>query len=75
MAPGHTHMEADTIHAAIETHKKKTTAEIEVPHDWSNFIKTVQRHPPLHVIEMLQNDFLNFASLLTTTLIHRKKMS
>lgn len=73
MEPGHTHMEADTIHAAIESSKKKTTVEIEVPHDWTNFIKSVRRSPPLEVIEMQQMDFLNFKSLLTSKLVHRKQ--
>ena len=73
MEPGHSHMEADNIHAAIETAKKKTTAEIEVPHDWCNFIKNIRRNPPLDVVEMQQKGFLNFSSLLDDKLVHRKK--
>ncbi|XP_073983727.1 uncharacterized protein [Rhodnius prolixus] len=33
LEPGHTHLEADTIHAAIEKVKKNTTAKIEIPRD------------------------------------------
>ncbi|KAF2880914.1 hypothetical protein ILUMI_25263 [Ignelater luminosus] len=70
---GHTHMEADTIHAAIEKTKRNTTAEIEVPK--ANLIRLTQRKPPIKVIELEQKDFLNFKFLLTKTLIHRKKKS
>ncbi|XP_031328822.1 uncharacterized protein LOC116159878 [Photinus pyralis] len=73
MEPGHTHMEADTIHAVIEAAKRKTTAEIEVPHDWCNFIRNIRRSPPLQVVEMPQKEFLNFSSLLSDKLVHRKK--
>lgn len=37
LVPGHTHMECDTVHAAIERKKKKTTASIHHPRDWHNF--------------------------------------
>lgn len=42
-------------------------------HDWCNFIKSVYRKNPLDVIEMSQNDFLNFATVLNSSLVHRKK--
>lgn len=70
---GHTHMEADTIHAAIEKTKKRTTAEIELPRDWANLIRLVPRKPPIKVIEMEQDEFLNFKSILNTHYVHRKK--
>ncbi|KAF2902330.1 hypothetical protein ILUMI_03854 [Ignelater luminosus] len=36
MEPDHSHMEADTIHAASEIAKKKTIAKVEVSQDWNN---------------------------------------
>lgn len=33
LEPGHTHLEADTIHAAFEKVKNKTTAKSELPRD------------------------------------------
>ncbi|KAF2885170.1 hypothetical protein ILUMI_21015 [Ignelater luminosus] len=60
MEPAHSHIEADTINAAIETAKEKTAADIEVPHDWIYFIRTVRRNSPLQVIEMQQKDFLGY---------------
>lgn len=41
---GHTHMEADSIHAAIQK-TKKHTADIELPRDWPNLIRLVARNP------------------------------
>lgn len=57
LQPGHTHMEADSIHAIIEKFKKKSLASIEVPRDWVNLIRMIHRSPPIVVTEMVQNDF------------------
>lgn len=70
---GHTHMEADTIHGAIEKTKKRTTADIELPRDWANLIRMVPRNPPIKVIELEQSEFLNFKTCLSTHYVHRKK--
>jgi len=72
LQPGHTHMEADSIHAIIEKSKKKSLASIEVPRDWVNLIRMIHRNPPIIVSEMVQNDFLNFKELLKTKYVHRK---
>uniref|UniRef100_T1HCM0 Uncharacterized protein n=1 Tax=Rhodnius prolixus TaxID=13249 RepID=T1HCM0_RHOPR len=72
LEPGHTHLEADTIHAAIEKVKKNTTAKIEIPRDWANLIRLVPRKPPIEVIEMKQTDLLNFENLLKSHYVHRK---
>lgn len=68
---GHTHMEADSIHALIEKSKKNTTLSIELPRDWANLIRMIQRKPPITVLEMEQKEFLNFKDILKTTYIHR----
>ena len=54
LEPGHTHMEADTIHALIEKYKKSTSAIIEVPRDWSTTIRAIHRKNKLHVTEIQQ---------------------
>ncbi|KAK4887182.1 hypothetical protein RN001_003453 [Aquatica leii] len=70
---GHTHMEADSIHAAIVKAKKRTTADIELPRDWANLIRFVPRKPPIIVIELEQKAFLNFKSWLNTYYVDWKK--
>lgn len=69
---GHTHMEADTIHAAIEKQKKRTMIDIELPRDWALLISSVQRNPPINVIQMQQHNFFNFKELLTKLFVHKK---
>lgn len=61
-------MEAVKIHTQIE---KATTASIELPRDWSNFIKNIDCKPKLNVYQMEQEDFLDFKSLLKTEYIRR----
>ncbi|KAK9739098.1 hypothetical protein QE152_g9306 [Popillia japonica] len=48
LVPGHTHMEADTIHALIEKTRKTTTARVDIPRDWANLIRMIPRKP--HII-------------------------
>lgn len=60
---GHTHNEADTVHARIEKKKKQLpTMSISVPHEWAQFIRTI---PSLtdSVYEMEQHEFFNFKAL------------
>ncbi|XP_055523150.1 uncharacterized protein LOC129717309, partial [Wyeomyia smithii] len=63
MATGHSHMEVDTVHGAIEKAKKCTTMNIEVPHHWALLISGIRRKVPFNVIEMEQRDMLNLKSL------------
>ncbi|XP_072399152.1 uncharacterized protein [Diabrotica undecimpunctata] len=72
LVPGHTHMEADTIHAAIEKTKNSTTARIDIPRDWANLIRLIPRKPPIFVQEMKQEEFLCFKSLLSGKFQHAK---
>lgn len=71
LTPGHTHMEADGVHALIERAKKKTTSCIEIPRDWSNFIRCIECTPKINVYQMEQSEFLNFKSLLKNEFVHR----
>nr|CAH7713352.1 unnamed protein product [Callosobruchus chinensis] len=72
--PGHTHMEANSIHASIERAKRKTVVYIHVSHDWSKLITTsIYRSKPLNVIEISPNDFVDFGTFLKSALVQRKK--
>ncbi|KAJ8892562.1 hypothetical protein PR048_005143 [Dryococelus australis] len=71
--PGHSHMEADAINAAIEkTKKKNATLNVELPRDLANLIRITLRVPPITVTEVEQKDFLNFKEFLGNSYIHLK---
>lgn len=74
LEPGHTHMEADTIHSIIEKQKKDTNARIEVPRDWITTVRAVHRRKRLNVIEMNSNDFKESKLLFSNgPLVNRPK--
>lgn len=57
---GHTHMEADHVHALIErTIKKQPTMTIATPWDWQQLIRSTGAD----VINMELNDFKNFGTI------------
>lgn len=58
-----THMDVDTIHAAIERAKRISTTDIEIPHDWAIFISAIRRSIPFKVYELEQKCFLAFKAL------------
>lgn len=72
LVPGHTHMECDTSHSLIERKKKSFNGPIEHPHDWAQLIRQTGKKKPFIVIEMGDQNFLDFAGLLKTVLIVRK---
>jgi hypothetical protein len=72
LEPGHTHMEADTVHAIIERFKKTTTMDVEIPPDWAKLMRLIERKPRLQVVEMEQSEFYQFRDLLTTYYAHPK---
>ena len=72
--PGHSHMEADTIHAIIEKHKKTTMPEIEIPRDWITTVKSIHRKEKLNVVAMESTDFRSVKHLFSNNiLINRNK--
>lgn len=74
LQPGHTRLEADTIHALIEKEKKKTSLKIDLPRDWANLIRCVKMKKRINVIEMQQTDFLSLKSYLESKkYVHRKE--
>lgn len=72
---GHTHMEADTIHALIERKRKKlNNMTILTPWDWQQLVRQCSRNYYVHNME--QEDFKQFNTLFTgknAPFIHRKK--
>lgn len=58
---GHTHMECDSIHSAIEFAKKKT--QIYVPSQWDTVISMARRKDPYLTIPMKHTDFLDYKTM------------
>nr|CAI5822177.1 unnamed protein product [Callosobruchus analis] len=73
LVSGHTHLEADSIHAAIEKAKKQTTMDIEMPRDWSTLVRGIHRKGGIKVVDMTQNDFYKIGALQKACFINRKK--
>ena len=74
LQPGHTHMEADSIHGIIEKHKKSTIAVIKIPRDWITTIRSIHRSKNPNFISMERTDFKNAKHLFADrALINRSK--
>ena len=58
MESGHSHMEVDSIHAAIETAKKSTS--VYIPRDWQTVCHLARRHKRYNVIPLDYTSFLDF---------------
>ena len=58
---GHTHMECDSMHAAIEHAKRKTN--IYIPSQWDTVIHMARRNNPYIVIPLKYWDILDFKTL------------
>ena len=59
---GHTHMEADTVHALIERKRKKlNNMTILTPWDWQQLVRQTSMKYTVHNMEL--EDFKNFRSL------------
>ena len=57
--PGHSEMEADSMHSAIYTASKK--AQIQTPFDWDNVIRLARHKSAPYVVERLTHaDFINW---------------
>lgn len=75
---GHTHMEADTVHALIERKRKKlNNMTILTPWDWQQLVRQTSMKYTVHNMEL--EDFKNFRSLYDVKIcgnppfINRKK--
>ncbi|CAG9763456.1 unnamed protein product [Ceutorhynchus assimilis] len=73
LVPGHTHMECDIDHSMIEKQKKIMEIPVYHPHDWYQLVRKTGRKKQFEVHEMQQEEFSDFAALLKSGLICRKK--
>lgn len=71
LVSGHTHMEVDSAHAAIERRKKKYKDTIEIPDDWYTLVGTTSTKFNVH--QMQPDYFLDFSEVLKRELVYRKK--
>ena len=71
MESGHSHMEVDSMHAAIEG--QKAVSELFVPSEWTNLFRTARPSNPYIVTVMQPYDFLDFKSFAKTNLKNTKK--
>ncbi|CAC5366360.1 unnamed protein product [Mytilus coruscus] len=67
---GHTQMECDSMHSAIEFAKKKT--EIYVPQQWATMVRMARRKDPYMVVPLKFRDIYNFKELTKKTMKYRK---
>lgn len=58
---GHTHMEVDSMHSAIEFAKRKT--QIFVPSQWDTVLQMARRKDPYTVIPLKFHDIVNFKEI------------
>uniref|UniRef100_A0A8D8AUY7 (northern house mosquito) hypothetical protein n=1 Tax=Culex pipiens TaxID=7175 RepID=A0A8D8AUY7_CULPI len=63
MVSGHSHMEVDSVHGAIERAKRSAQIDIETPRDWAVFISQVRRRVPIEVVELKRTDFFALKKL------------
>ena len=71
MESGHSHMEVDSVHSAIERVKK--TGPIYAPSQWYTAARMARRARPYMVKEMQSSDFLNFKDIAVKCIKNRTK--
>lgn len=54
---GHTYMEVDSMHAAIEFAKKNVP--VFSPHEWQNIFRAARKRKPYDVVSLAHTDFLD----------------
>ena len=64
LSKGHTQMEVDSMHAAIETASKNI--EVFTPQEWETIIKAARPKQPYHVTTVDHTFWQNFPSLVTS---------
>ncbi|CAB3255049.1 unnamed protein product [Arctia plantaginis] len=61
LEPGHTHMECDNMHAAIE--RASESARIFIPDDWNNVIILAVKTKPYKLHLLTHENFIDFKSM------------
>ena len=73
LEPGHTHMEADSIHYLIEKGNKRCgNGVVEVPRDWLTVVRHISARKRLAVTQMVSSDFKNSKLLFEGPLVNRQ---
>ena len=67
---GHTQMECDSMHSAIEFAKKKT--ELYIPSKWATIIRMTRRKNPYYVVPLQYEDIYYFKEVTKSTLKYSK---
>ena len=73
LVPGHTQMECDSMHAAIE-HAQRYQ-KMYVPNDWLNVMTSARRKQPYQTEQLFFGDFYDLKALATDLLPNRKTNS
>ena len=68
---GHTQMECDSMHYAIEFAKRKT--EIFVPQQWATVVRMARRKHPYLIVPLIYGDIYDFKYLAKTSMKFRKE--
>jgi hypothetical protein len=63
---GHTQMECDSMHSAIEFAKKKT--DIYIPSQWATIIRMAKRENPYYVVPLQYENIYDFKEVTKSTL-------
>ncbi|KAB0790124.1 hypothetical protein PPYR_15557 [Photinus pyralis] len=71
LEPGHTHMECDSMHAAIERASEKS--KIFWPDDWINIVILSNKKNPFKVSVLHHDDFLDYKDLQGKIMVNKKK--
>ena len=59
LVSGHTSMEVDSMHSAIET-SKKYGQNVYIPEDWYNIIRSARRKTPYVIVPIEYDEFMDF---------------
>lgn len=70
LVSGHTQMECDSMHSAIEHCSRNKN--LYLPNDWFNVMLSARRRKPYTVIEMKHDDFYDLKDLAQQTLSNRR---
>lgn len=68
---GHTHMEVDSMHAAVEFAKKKT--KFFVPSQWDTVLQMARRRNPYTVVPLKHTDIIDFKQYQSINMKPQKK--
>ena len=67
---GHSQMECDSVHSAIDTAGKRVM-EVYAPSDWIMIAKSARKKDPYQVIELTHSDFLDYKKLAKEVIRNR----